>query len=122
MGSRDAVTEYQLWTRYRHATGQLNFWYHNPASGRNLHVSGMCRTDGVYVAFVIQGNKQRDKRATRRDFRVVPTGTDLVEWRDLRRIRVTFFYLYPDAISAKEQQLPVMELGGTRPVVPTPRV
>ena len=22
-----AVTEYQLWTRYRHATGQLNFWY-----------------------------------------------------------------------------------------------
>ena len=21
------MTEYQLWTRYRHATGQLNFWY-----------------------------------------------------------------------------------------------
>lgn len=24
-----AVTEYQLWTRYRHATGQLNFYYQN---------------------------------------------------------------------------------------------
>ena len=26
-GHGHAVTEYQLWTRYRHATGQLNFWY-----------------------------------------------------------------------------------------------